>query len=98
LHEDDFESIADRVCDSLSKPITAITTAQEALKQTIETQLMELKTLVSHAPQVATPSTVQSTVMDPKGNRHRFVSVTPINICRPSVQEGAAQLDLAALP
>ena len=26
LHEDDFKSIADRVCDSMSEPITAITT------------------------------------------------------------------------
>ena len=32
LHEDDFESIADRVYDSMLQPITAITTAQEALK------------------------------------------------------------------
>ena len=50
LHEDDFESIADRVYDTMSEPITTITTAQEVLKQTIETQLTELKTLVSHAP------------------------------------------------
>ena len=50
LHEDDFENIVDRVCDSMSRPITTITTAQEALKQTIETQLTKLKTLVSHAP------------------------------------------------
>ena len=37
LHKDDFESIADKVCDSMSKPITAITTTQEVLKYTIET-------------------------------------------------------------
>lgn len=86
----------------MSKPITAITTAQEALKQTIETHLTKLKTLVSHAAQVATPSTIQSAVMDPKGNWHRFVLVTLISICRPSaregLQEGITQLDLAALP
>ena len=82
LHEDDFESIADRVYDTMLELITTITTMQEALKQTIETQLTELKTLVSHAPQVATPSTIQRVVMDPEGNRHKFVS------CRPSAQEG----------
>ena len=40
--------------------------------------------------------------MDPEMNRHRFISVTPINICRPSaqegLQEGATQLDLVVLP
>ena len=50
MHKDYFESIADRVCDSMPKLITTITTAHEALKKTIETQLTELKTLVSHAP------------------------------------------------
>ena len=84
MHEDDFESIADRVYDTMSEPITVITTAQEALKQTIETQITELKTLVSHAPQVATSSTTPSAVIDPKGNRHRLVAVTPISIYRMS--------------
>ena len=37
LHEDDFESIADRVYGTMSEPMTAITTMQEALKQIIET-------------------------------------------------------------
>ena len=50
MHEDDFESIVDRVYDTMSEPITVITTTQEALKQIIETQLMELKMLMSHAP------------------------------------------------
>ena len=67
------------------EPITTITTVQEALKQTIEAQLTELKTLVSHAPQVGTPSTIQTTVMDPEGTRHGFISITPISICQPSV-------------
>lgn len=65
-----------------------ITTVQEALKQTIETWLMELKMVVSHAPQVANSSIAPSAVIDPKGNWHRFVTVTPISICQPSVQEG----------
>ena len=82
--------------------ITAITTAQEVLKQTIETQLIEMKTLVSHATQVATPSTTPSAVIDLEGNRHRSIAVTPISIRQPSVQEGlqegVVQLDLAALP
>ena len=76
------------------------------LKQTIETQLTKLKMLVRHTPQVATPSTVQNVVMDPEGNRHRFILVTPISKWGPSAQEGmqkglqkgVAQLDLAALP
>ena len=54
LHEDNFESIADRVCDTMSEPITTITTIQEALKHTIEAQLTELKALVRHTPQVET--------------------------------------------
>ena len=37
LHEDNFESIADRVYGTMSLPITTITTTQEALKRTIET-------------------------------------------------------------
>ena len=32
LHDDDFETIVDRVYDTISTPITTITTAQEALK------------------------------------------------------------------
>ena len=84
------------------EPITMIKTAQEVLKQTIETQLTEMKMLVSHAPQVATSSTTPSAVIDPKGNQHRFITVMPISIRQPSAQEGlqeaAAQLDLAALP
>ena len=36
LHDDDFNTIADRVCDSVSEPITTFTTTQEALKKTIE--------------------------------------------------------------
>ena len=63
---------------------------------------MELKSLVHHTPQVATPSVVQSAVTDPKGTQNRFISVTLISICRPSaqegLQEGVAQLDLVALP
>ena len=50
LHEHDFESIADRVYDTMSESITTITTAQEVLKKTIETQFTELKTLMSCAP------------------------------------------------
>ena len=68
----------------------------------IETQLTELKTLISHAPQVATLSTVLSAIIDQEGNQHRFVEITPISIRRPvaheGVQEGVAQLDLAVLP
>ena len=84
LHEDDFATIAERVCDTMSEPITTIRTAQEALKHTIEAQLTELKALVHHTPQVATPSTVQSAVVDLEGTRHQFISVTPISICQPS--------------
>ena len=102
LHDDDLETIVDRVCDNMSESITAFKTAQEALKQTIEVQLTELKTLVSHAPPVTTPAPVYSAVLKTQGNRHRFVSVTMINICRPSAQggvsEGVVQLDLAVLP
>ena len=102
LHDDDFNTIADRVCDNMSEPITTITTAQEVLKKTIEAQLMELNSLVSHAPDVAIPTSVQSIVLDPQGQWHRFISITPISICQPGaqegVQEGAAQLDLVVLP
>ena len=68
LHEDDFESIADRVYDTMSEPITVIKTVQKELKQTIETQLTELRTLVSHTPQVDTPSTTPSAIIDQEGN------------------------------
>ena len=82
--------------------ITTFKTAQEALKQTIEAQLAELKTLVSHAPKVATPTPVHNAVQEPQGNQHRFILVTPISICRvdaqEGLQEGAAHLDLAVLP
>lgn len=78
------------------------TTTQEALKKTIEAQLTELKSLISHVPHVAIPTPVQSIVLDPRGHRHRFISITLISICRwdaqEGVQEGAAQLDLSALP
>jgi hypothetical protein len=37
LHDDDLETIVDRVYDTISTPITTITLAQEALKKTIET-------------------------------------------------------------
>ena len=57
LIENDLEGIADRVYGTMTEPLTVITTMQEVLKQMIETQLMELKTLMSHAPQVATSST-----------------------------------------
>ena len=50
LHEDDFNTITDRVCDSMSEPITTFTSVQEALKQMIEAHLTELKTLVIHTP------------------------------------------------
>lgn len=36
LHNDDFNTITDRVHDSMSKSITTFTTAQEVLKKTIE--------------------------------------------------------------
>ena len=102
LHNDDLETNVDRVYDTISTLITAITTAQEAIKQTIETQIIELKTLVSHAPQVATPSIVASIVIDPEGNWHKFITVMTISICRPTTQEGlqedVVQLDLVALP
>lgn len=48
LQEEDFEGIADRVYGTMSESLTVITTVPEALKQTIETQLTELKTLMSH--------------------------------------------------
>ena len=56
---------------------------------------------MSHAPQVDTPSTTLSTIIDQEGNRHRFVEITAISIRRPAaqegVQEGSVQLDLAVL-
>ena len=36
LHDDDFNTIADRVYDSMTEPITTFTTMQEAMKKTIE--------------------------------------------------------------
>ena len=57
---------------------------------------------MSHAPQMVTPSTAPSVVIDPEGNRQRFVEVMPISICKPTVQEGlqevVMQLDLVELP
>lgn len=64
LHDDDLDTIADRVCDNMSEPITTFKTTQEALKQMIKAQLMELKTLVSHVPQVVTPPPVHSAVLE----------------------------------
>ena len=48
----------------------------------IEAQLKELKTLVSHTPQVTTPTPVHNTVPETQGNQHRFISITPISICQ----------------
>ena len=94
LHEDYFESIADKVYNTISELITTITTTQEALKQTIETQLMELRMLVSHAPQVDTPSATLSAIIDQEGNQHRFVEIMSISIhilvAQEGVQEGVA--------
>ena len=53
LHDDDVNTIADRVCESMIEPITAVTTVQEAMKKAIEVQLTELKSLVSHSSHVA---------------------------------------------
>lgn len=58
VHDDDFNTNADRVYDSISESITTFTTVQEALKNTIEVQLMKLKSLVSHALHVAIPTPV----------------------------------------
>lgn len=80
LHDNVLETIVNRVFDTISALITTITTAQEALKQTIETQIIELKTLVSHAPQMATSSTTPSVVIDQEGNQHRIVTITPVSI------------------
>ena len=102
LHDDDPETIVDRVSDNMYEPITTFKTTQEGLKQMIEVQFMELKTLVSHTPQVTTPAPVHSAVLETQGNRHQFVSVTLINICQPNaqegLQEGAMQLELVVLP
>ena len=65
LHDDDFNTIAAKVCDSVSEPITTFITMQDALKKTIEAQLMKLKSFVSHAPHVAIPTLVQNAVLDP---------------------------------
>lgn len=68
LHDDDINIMVDSVCDSMSESITTFTTVQEVLKKTIEAQLTELKSLVSHTLHVAIPTTVQSTVLDPQGH------------------------------
>ena len=70
LHDDDFNTIADRFCDSMSEPIIAFTILQEALNKTIKSQLIELKSLVSHVPHVAIPTLVQSIVLDLQGHQH----------------------------
>lgn len=81
LHDDEFNTIADRVFDSMTESITTFTTTQEALKKTVKAQLTQLKSLVSQASHVAIPTPVQSTVLDLKGHRHRFSVITLINIC-----------------
>ena len=86
--ENDFEGIADRVYRTMTKPLTVITTTQEIFKKKIETHLTELKMLMSHAPQVATPSTAPSAIIDPKGNRHRLIEGMPIRIHKQTTQEG----------
>ena len=91
LMENDFEGIADRVYGIMTKPLTAITTVQEVLKKTIEIELTELKMLMSHTSQVATPSTTPSVVIDQEGNHHRFIEVTPISIRRLAAQEGVQE-------
>ena len=58
LHDDDVNTIVDRFCESMTEPITAFTTMQEAMKKTIEMQLTELKSLVSHVSHVAIPTPV----------------------------------------
>ena len=68
LHDDDFNTIVDRFCDSMTESITTFTTTQEALKKTIEAQLTELKSLVSHAPHVSIPTPMHSVVIDPVGH------------------------------
>jgi hypothetical protein len=80
LHDNDFNTIADRVRDSMTEPIIALTTAQDAMKKTIEVQLMDLKSLVSHAPHVVLPTPVQSALFDPQGSWHSIISLDPINI------------------
>jgi hypothetical protein len=84
LMENDFEGIVDRVYGTMTEPLTTITTAQEVLKKMIETQLIELKMLMSHTSQVATLSTTPSAVINQEGNRQRFVEVTSISIPRPA--------------
>ena len=58
--------------------------------------------LMSHAPQVAIPSTTLTAVIDQEGNRHRLIEVMSISICRPTapdkLQEGVAHLDLVVMP
>ena len=102
LHNDDFDTIADKVCDNMFELITTFKTMQQALKQMIEAELTEMKTLVSHELHMATPTPIHSAILEPQGNRHQFIAVTLISICRVEVQEGlqegAMQLGLAGLP
>ena len=81
LHDDDVNTIKDKVCDSMTEPITTVRTTQEVMKKAIEAQLIELKSLVSHAPHVAIQTPVQSTMIDLQGCRHRIISNDSINIC-----------------
>ena len=88
MHDNDVNTIVDRVCDSMTEPMTAFTTVQDAMKKAIEVQLMELKSLVSHAMHVDIQTPMQSAVIDPQGHRHRIISIDLISICRPIEQEG----------
>ena len=53
LHDDDFNTITDRVYDSMTEPITTFKTEQEVMEKAFEGQLTELKCLVSHTSNVA---------------------------------------------
>ena len=81
LHDDDVNTIEDRVYDSMTKPITTFTIVQEVMKKAIEAQLIELKSLVSHASHVAIQTPVKSIVIDPQGHRHRIILIDPLSIC-----------------
>ena len=88
LHDNGVSTIAGKVYDSMIEPITTFTTVQEVMKKAIEAQLMELKSLVSHAMHVDIQTPMQSAVIDPQGHRHRIISIDLISICRPIEQEG----------
>ena len=38
--------------------------------------------------EMATPTPIHSAVLETQGNRHQFISVTPISICQADAQEG----------